>query len=97
MCSTIWHKICAIGPVVAYQFQWSVGIGAAIHIFTNPWISNILLSACPAFVNMDRLPLDVQMVDLITPDHAWNHFLLNDLFLANTMIHLNAIPLPQGQ
>ena len=57
-CLIIWHKICAVGRLVQFQFQWIVGSDESINLYTDPWISNLSLLAWPTYINMDTQSFD---------------------------------------
>lgn len=83
--SSIWSKICMLGHEVQFQSLWLIGARESINIYTDPWLSNLPLSAWPTFINMEAHNFDMKLAQLITNNRTWHVDPLLHLFSTKMM------------
>ena len=51
--SPIWHKICKVGTQFQHQLRRMIDSGISIHVYSDPWITNVSLSRLPTYININ--------------------------------------------
>ncbi|XP_073117084.1 uncharacterized protein [Elaeis guineensis] len=95
-CTIIWAKIVEQGPKIQCHFLWSIGAGNSVSVLNDPWITPVLLSRLPIYINMDVNCEQWRGRDSITTERQGDESKLLELFPIESTNLIKTIPLPQG-
>ena len=78
-CLGIWAKICDVAHEINFKFQWLIGIGDSVNVYSDPWISMLPISMWPTYLNINEFCTNTTVNQLVE-DRTWNFNRLQALF-----------------